>query len=178
MNKRTAYILFSLSLLVLLSLSCWIYSRQPRIAFVKLQKVYGEFTFKKELEKKITDVTSARKNILDSMELRLKSMGLDLQHEKDKKIALQKREELRMRSEEYLLKKKGFLEDNERFSKDYEEQVLKQLNQYIFNYGKEKGIDIIYGANGNGSIMYGSDRFDISEDVLKYVNEQYAGKSK
>jgi outer membrane protein len=178
MKVKWFFVISILNALILLCAFYWMYTKVPKVAYVKVQEVYSQFELKKELEKKMFNVTNARKSILDSMEIKLKSMNLSFKniHGKDKL------EESKLRfqnlSQEYYLKKKNFTEDNQRVSEDYESQILKQLNEYIYNYGKEHSLDIIYGANGNGSLMYGSEKFDITEPVTKYVNEHYAGKQK
>ena len=90
----------------------------------------------------------------------------------------EKKNEFKVLSEDYFSKKKNFTEDNQRVEKEYEEQILKQLNQFIYDYGKENGIDFIYGASGNGNLMYASDKYDITETIIKYVNQRYSGGQK
>jgi outer membrane protein len=55
------------------------------------------------------------------------------------------------------------------------EGVLNQVNTYIEDYGKEKGYKIIFGANGSGNIVYGSDAIDITNEILKGLNKEYNG---
>jgi hypothetical protein len=31
------------------------------------------------------------------------------------------------------------------------------------------------GADGNGTLMYANDRFNISEEVTNYINDRYKG---
>jgi outer membrane protein len=178
MKKIHIILILASNLILIGGAVAWFYLNTPKVGYIKIQSVYAEFTLKKELEKKIISVTSARKNILDSMEIKLKAMNLAFKNIKDNKVLEQKKEEFKEESEQYFLKKKSFTEDNERTRKDYEDQILKQLNQYIYDYGKQHELDFIYGASGNGSMMYGSDKYDITEAILNYVNECYSGGRK
>lgn len=60
----------------------------------------------------------------------------------------------------------------------YDEQILNQLNQYVKDYAKEEGYDIIYSADGSGAIMAASDDMDITDKIVAYLNERYKGMSK
>lgn len=54
-------------------------------------------------------------------------------------------------------------------------QLWHQVNEYIKEYGDKHGYDYIFGAVGNGSLMYVAEKHDISEEVVKYLNQRYAG---
>ncbi len=161
-----------------LGISVWIYVLQhkPKTAYVQLGKLYENFNMKKELEKKYEKISMSRKNILDSLEINLRSLSgqIELLKENDpaRKSKIQDFELLR---QDYLMKKKNFSEDTERTSQQYDEEIWKQLNQYVNDYGKENEYTYIYGAQGNGSLMYGSEKEDITGQVNEYVNHKYKG---
>jgi outer membrane protein len=177
-NLKNIWTILGINLVVITGILLWIGSKQPKVVYIKVQKVYADFELKKQLENKFLSVVSTRKSILDSLEMNLKSLNLIVRSEKNARFAEGKRQELEVLTESYLLKKKTFAEDNDRLTKDYEQQVLTQLNQYIYDYGKKEGCDFIYGASGNGSIMYAADKFDITEEVIKYVNQRFEGLNK
>jgi outer membrane protein len=43
------------------------------------------------------------------------------------------------------------------------------------DYGKKHGYDFIYGAQGSGNLMYANGQKNITDEVLKYINERYQG---
>lgn len=51
--------------------------------------------------------------------------------------------------------------------------VLDEMNAYLKQYGKEKGYTFIFGATDTGNIVYAAEGTDITDDVLKGLNEQY-----
>ena len=51
--------------------------------------------------------------------------------------------------------------------------VVEEINAYIKQYGKDKGYAFIFGATENGNIVYAAPSTDITEEVLKGLNEQY-----
>lgn len=54
--------------------------------------------------------------------------------------------------------------------------VINDINDYVKEYGKDHGHPIIFGAGGNGNIMYAEDASDLTEKVLEGLNAQYEGK--
>jgi outer membrane protein len=64
----------------------------------------------------------------------------------------------------------------ENHNKEIEGMVWTRLNPYITDFGKEKGYDYIYGANGTGNVLYADKGQDITEEVIKYANNRYHDK--
>ncbi len=56
---------------------------------------------------------------------------------------------------------------------DINEQVWKRLNPAVEEYGKQKGLHVIIGANGMGSVLYNDEYYDLTNDLIKFVNQKY-----
>jgi outer membrane protein len=54
--------------------------------------------------------------------------------------------------------------------------VINDINDYIKEYGKDHNYKIIFGASGGGNIMYAEESTDLTEEVLKGLNEAYDKK--
>ena len=54
--------------------------------------------------------------------------------------------------------------------------VINDINDFVKEYGKEKGYKVIFGATGNGTIMYGEEGADLTEEVLTQLNAEFEGK--
>jgi outer membrane protein len=54
--------------------------------------------------------------------------------------------------------------------------VINDINDYVKEYGKKHGYKIIFGASGGGNIMYAEESTDLTEDVLKGLNQEYDKK--
>jgi outer membrane protein len=53
------------------------------------------------------------------------------------------------------------------------ESVVNKVNAYLKEYGEDSGYDIILGATAAGNILYGIEAIDLTEKVLKGLNESY-----
>ena len=54
--------------------------------------------------------------------------------------------------------------------------VINDINDYVKEYGKNHGYKIIFGASGGGNIMYASDATDLTQDILKGLNDEFETK--
>ncbi len=168
------YLSISVSLAAIsISLIMWL--NKPKTAYVDLGKVYNEFQLKKELEGKLLQVHTLRQNQIDSMKLDLNVLARNVQSENAKnKTELQN--QFIERRRQYAAKEKEFAEENERLTQEYDEQLWKQLNTYVKEYGKDNNFKYIFGAEGSGSIMYASGVDNITSQIVTYVNSKYQGK--
>lgn len=164
-NKISFFIILFFVLLVG-ALGIYNLQSKPNVAYINLAKVYDEFTLKKELSAKFETTKGARQHILDSLKLQLQILHGKVQENDPKYNGL---------LQNYYAYENQFAQDNQTLSLEYNDQVLKQLNQYVIDYGKKQNYDIIYGANGEGNIMYAKDMYDISEEVIVYINNRYLG---
>jgi outer membrane protein len=164
-----------LIVLVSLGVSAWTYYKTPRLAYINNKRLFAEFTYKKELEKELTKVEQVKKAILDSLRLNFEFKAEQLGA--NKKNAEQENQ-LRTLQQQYLLKEKQFTDNYEEASKQYTDQIWKQLNQYVKDYGQEHGYDMIFGTTNSGEIMYAEEAEDLTDDVLKFANSRYQGTLK
>lgn len=145
-----------------------------KVAYVDLNEVYNDFQLKKELESKLKNTQNQRKTILDSIRIQLNLL-------KAKVTSAPKPDEdfirqFEYKRQEYLLKEKQFSEENDNLSQQYTDQIMKQMNQYVEDYGKSKNYDWIQGAKGDGGLMYVNKKFNITKEVLEYINSRYKGE--
>jgi len=146
---------------------------KPKTVYVELGKVYNDFAMKKELQTKYDAMAQSRKSILDSLELQLKLMSAQLQDDEKNVPAFQLFE---AKKQEYLTKKQQFDEDNSAVSAQYNEQITKQMTQYMEEFGKEKNYTYIYGADGSGVIMHADKELNVTDQAVQYLNQRYQGK--
>lgn len=84
---------------------------------------------------------------------------------------------LKIREIESEVERKVYLASQNEISltEDYNAQIWTQLNQYIKEFGKSKDLDLMLGANGNGSILYANEAYDLTEECILYVNNKFSG---
>lgn len=174
MKKYLNLILFIVVVFIVVFFWLDIKSKGQKFGYVEIESVYNEFPLKKELEAKLTNVQQARKNILDSLKIQLNAISMSIKSEKD----VQGLQLFQIKKQEFLSKQQNFEEDNQAAMQSYSEQVWKQINQYVKDYGVENKYNYIFGTDGTGALMFASDQEDITKELSVYVNERYKGEKK
>lgn len=57
-------------------------------------------------------------------------------------------------------------------------KVLNSVMDYLKEYNKDKKYSFVFGNTFDGKILYADKSLDITEDVVKGLNEKYAGQKK
>lgn len=131
---------------------------RERKAYVVNQVMFESFKGQQELSEKLEKLQDDHQRKLDSLSVVIRS-------EKGEAASIRQYEEIA----DYF----AMLEQE--ISQKYTEDLWKQINSYVADFGREQGYDFIYGATGNGNLMYASDAHDITEDLVNYINLKYEG---
>ncbi|MBO9702039.1 MAG: OmpH family outer membrane protein [Sporocytophaga sp.] len=153
-----------------------VYFLIPKIGYINSSKVFTEFKLKKELETDLKKLELAKQRDLDSLkaELEISYNELNSSSKKSEKDI----SEFKVAHQQYYIREKQYNENYQRAADQYTQQVWKQLNSFIKEFGKQEGYDFVLGANGAGEIMYADENDDLTEKVLEYCNKRYEGDIK
>ena len=172
-------------LLITVLLSCllstiglFVYHRmyEKKTAYIEIKKVFDGFQMKSELETKYKEVEKQKNKILDSLAFNLKVMSKHFNEAGNRSnIDKGEVEQFGYHREEFLKLKEHYREENAALSQKYDSQILARLTQYMIEYGKKHNYDMIFGADGNGTLMYAKDANNISEEVIVFINAKYKG---
>lgn len=58
-------------------------------------------------------------------------------------------------------------------NKKITQSVINEINVYVKNYGKVHNQTIIFGATGQGNIMYADENADLTQEILEGLNADY-----
>lgn len=143
------------------------FNSTKKIVFINTGDVFNAFKMSKEIDTEIKQVEEKKQGIIDSLASNLSKIQNGIIKMEAKDFDFLKRE--------FIVKRNQFSEDMAKLKQISMEKIWKQINQYISDYGKENKVDIILGANGQGSLMYANDKIDITKDVIEFVNNKYVG---
>lgn len=143
-------------------------------AYIKIAEVYDEFTLTTELNRKLTSFENNFQYTSDSMKLEITRQEAGLKAVKNPgKNDLEMYYTL-LRSLEEL--QTNYEDQKKLMTAEFNSHISTQLNQYIKEFGEEKGIDMIFGASGDGNIMYAKENNrNITKEVIAYINKVYEG---
>ncbi len=170
MNK--VYIYLSVAIAITVStISILLYSfSSTGVVFVDTTVIYDNFNLSKELNTELESTIKKKKLQLDSLYSSLMVMERDLKNNHNSNEELVRVADM---EQEYIRQKKNFEKEQEELLFNCNSKIWNQINSYIDDFGNEKGYSLILGATGQGGIMYGEKKVNITEEFLKYINTRY-----
>jgi len=81
---------------------------------------------------------------------------------------------IQSKQDQFLNYQQAIQEKVQKEDQELTRKVLDKVNDYLKRYGKEKGYKIILAATQYGNIVYARDGIDITEDVMKGLNEEFS----
>lgn len=135
-----------------------------KIAVIDAVRLFNEYQMKKEIEEKETGRLKYFGHIADSVRQSMElAQKMNAAREAQKSLV-----------QAFRMAKMELDQNYEQSNQMINEQVWKRLNPLIDEYAKEHGYKLIIGANGMGSVLYNDSYYDITDQVLKSINKQYA----
>jgi outer membrane protein len=149
-------ILIIVNFLVTLCLGIYIFiGEKEKKGYVLNQQVFKGFDGTRELEAKLKGLRKQHSAWLDSV---------------DHLIQAGKHNNL---VPAYQQKEIEFEQQERQLSEKYTADIWKEINQDIKDFGKEKGYDFIFGASGDGNLMYANEMNNLTNEIIIYINKRY-----
>lgn len=152
------YIFQVIHVMVTLSLAAYLFFFSPKEkkAYIDNQRLFDAFSGKAMLQEKLETLARSQQSQLDSVAVLATGVNAA------------RYESLHQQMSE------DFAINYQQVSTRYTADIWKELNKHISEYGKQKGYDFIFGATGDGSLMFASEGKDLTGEVINYVNERHA----
>lgn len=142
-------------------------SPKEKMGYVITQKVFEKYQGAIEMNAKMKKEQDSKNLFLDS--LRLDLSVTEAKAGKESLLFTKKKES-------YAKIYEQMVKSNQYKVQETKDGVWKQINQYISEYGKEKGYRFILGATGDGNLMYADSTADLTNEIIIYANKKYSGE--
>ena len=157
-----------------IAIAVFSFVNSPKIGFVRSQVLISEFSGMKKANQKV-EIESLRFTArLDTLKMEYQeTLNLISLHRSEGKpidsllMEAQRREN---NIQNYSIAAENALAEIEN---KYLEGAINQMNAYIETYGKKNNYEVILGSTLSGSILYGGEALDITEEVLDSMNSEY-----
>jgi len=152
-----------------------------KTAYVDTSKLMSEYTEAKDIEAKYKAKSEEMGKELENEIARFKSEASSFQ--KNAQVngqawAQQKGAELQKREQQLQYAQQAMSQQLQQESGVEMDSVVSNVKKFIKSYGKEKGYAYIYGTGEAATILYAEDKYDITKDIIKLLNEKYNSTSK
>jgi len=134
-----------------------------KTAYVDTSKLMSEYTEAKDIEAKYKAKSEEMGKELENEIARFKSEASSFQ------------KNAQVNGQAWAQQKGAELQQESGVEMD---SVVSNVKKFIKSYGKEKGYAYIYGTGEAATILYAEDKYDITKDIIKLLNEKYNSTSK
>ena len=153
--------------------------QQQKIGFVDNSVLINEYQERKDVEANLNTKIEAFKSRTDSLrsafELEIKEA--ELKARKMSQSAIQKLSQ-ELQQKEQLLSQRVQFEQQQiaQESQKLNDSIINRVKAFVQDYGKSNNFNFILGSNEAGSVLYGEEASDLTQDILKALNENYTLK--
>lgn len=154
--------------------------QQQKIGFVDNGELINEYQERKDIEAKLNTKIEAFKIRTDSLrsafELEIKEA--ELKARKMSQSAIQKLSQDLQKKEQVLSQRVQFEQQQiAQESQTLNDSIINRVKEFVQTYGKSNNYNYILGSNEAGSVLYGEETSDLTQEILKALNESYSNKN-
>lgn len=151
--------------------------KEVKTAYVDTSVLMKEYTEAKDIEAKYKAKAEEKGRQLEAEINRFKqeASGFQAQAQANgQEWAQKKGAELQRREQQLAQAQQALAQQLQQEGGAEMDSVISTVKKTIKAYGKEKGYAYIYGTgDSNASILYAEDKFDITKDIIKVLNDKY-----
>lgn len=160
-------IINSIILLTLIVLGFFYYSSKQKqeVVYIDSVKLFNGFNMTKDIK------------IIEGAKLKKQGKELDSLYVIFQSIKDENNTSSKSLQQQIAQKSKAFQELQDNYSQNLSNNVWSRLNAYINEYAQINNLKIIFGANGNGNLMYGHESINVTPQILEFSNKKYEGNN-
>lgn len=177
---KKALVIIALSILVV---SCGKTAevKEVKTAYVDTSVLMKEYTEAKDLEAKYKGQAEEKGRQLQAEIARFKQDAASFQSQAQangQAWAQQRGAELQKREQQLGYAQQALSQQLQQESGVEMDSLVSGVKKFIKDYGKKNGYSYIYGTGDAASILYAEEKYDITKDIVKALNDKYKASPK
>ncbi|WP_177761802.1 OmpH family outer membrane protein [Flavobacterium sp. I3-2] len=155
-------------------------SGNENIVYIDTEKLMKEYKESVDFESKFKAMSEKMQSELEGDMKKFQNDVMDLQknaQSKGMEWAQQREAELGKRQQTLAQKEQNYMKKFQEESAVERDSLVSKMKKFIKTYGAEKGYDYVLGTGDASTVLYAKEGSDITEEVLKLMNEAYENKS-
>jgi len=150
--------------------------QSQKIGFVDNSKLINEYQEKidiqDKLQAKIKTYEAKRDSIRQAFQLEINEA--ELKSRKMSQADLQKLSQELQQKDQIIAQRDQFEQQQiAQESQAQNDSLIKKVRNFVKDYGTKNGYDFILGSNEAGSVMYGNEASDLTQEILDALNASY-----
>ena len=155
--------------------------KEMKTAYVDTSELMKEYTEAKDLEAKYKAQTEEKGRQLEAEINRFKQDAANFQAQAQangQEWAQKRGAELQKREQQLGYAQQALAQQLQQASGAEMDTLISGVKKFIKEYGKKNGYAYIYGTGDAASVLYAEDKYDITKDIIKALNDKYKSSSK
>ena len=155
--------------------------KEVKTAYIDTSELMKEYTEAKDLEAKYKAQSEEKGRQLEAEISRFKQDAANFQAQAQangQEWAQKRGAELQKREQQLGYAQQALAQQLQQASGAEMDTLVKGVKKFIKDYGKEKGYAYIYGTGDAASILYAEDKYDITKEIIKALNDKYSASDK
>lgn len=155
--------------------------KEVKTAYVDTSVLMKEYTEAKDIEAKYKAQSSEKGRQLEAEINRFKQEASNFQAQAQangQEWAQKRGAELQKREQELGYAQQALAQQLQQQGGVEMDSLVSGVKKFIKSYGKDKGYSYIYGTGDAASILYAEDKYDITKEVVKALNDKYKATAK
>ena len=148
-----------------------------KTAYIDTEKLMKEYQESIDFETKYEAMSKRMQNELEADMKKFQNDVVDLQRNAQSKgmeWAMARQKELEKREVTLAEKQQNYMMKFQQEGSAERDSMVTKMKGFIKDYGQEKGFDYVFGTGDAATVLYAKDGYDITEDILKLMNDAYA----
>lgn len=148
---------------------------QTKIGFVDNSKLINEYQKKKDVESQFQIEIDAFNKRTDSLGQSFQSQAAKLQEKDPNMTQKSSQDEYQALAQQYQQFQQQSQMEEQQIQRKGQSQIdslIKDVRSFVKDYGQKHGYSFILGSNEAGSVMYGEESQDLTEEILEALNAE------
>lgn len=163
---------FALIFIALIAFSC----QKQKTGYVNTEKIVKDYSEMGAAQDKYTKLNDEMMGDLER-KAQAYQIKLDLYQ---KNVSGMSKSEREQKEEELINLRQELQQEQQTRSRQLQQEsqsaidsIIKKVKDHVKDYGEKNGYDYIYGQNEAGSVLYGKEENDLTDEILKELNDGY-----
>lgn len=155
--------------------------KEVKTAYIDTSELMKEYTEAKDLEAKYKAQSEEKGRQLEAEINRFKQDAANFQSQAQangQEWAQKRGAELQKREQQLGYAQQALAQQLQQESGKEMDSLVTGVKKFIKEYGKKNGYDYIYGTGDAASVLYAKEKYDITKEIIKALNDKYKAADK
>ncbi|KDN54147.1 OmpH family outer membrane protein [Flavobacterium seoulense] len=155
--------------------------KEAKTAYIDTSELMKQYTEAKDLEAKYKAQSEEKGRQLEAEINRFKQDAANFQSQAQangQEWAQKRGAELQKREQQLGYAQQQLAQQLQQESGKEMDSLVSGVKKFIKDYGKKNGYAYIYGTGDAASVLYAEDKYDITKEIIKALNDRYKSEEK